>query len=182
LSGAFFDAMTTKPAAPETMMFADDGSVPNNPHLPFVLYRDAIDLAGTPDPEDVIERLFRDNGWGDMWRNGIYPYMHYHSMIHEVMGIARGRARVMFGGAQGRELDLMQGDVVVLPAGTGHQSLWVSPDLVVIGAYPASGRYDLCRGSKGEYARAIESIPHVPLPNSDPAYGENGPLLRLWRA
>ena len=167
--------------APEAVKFTDDGSVPNNPTLPFVLYRSAIDLTGTPNPEDVIERVFRANGWRDIWRNGIYEYMHYHSMIHEAMGIARGRAKVLFGGAQGREVDLFQGDVVVLPAGTGHQGLWVSPDLVVIGAYPASGRYDLCRGSKVEYSKALETIPLVPLPESDPAYGAEGPLLRLWR-
>jgi uncharacterized protein YjlB len=172
---------TIKPSAPEALMFADDGSVPNNARLPFVIYRSAIDMTGTPNPEEVVERVFRDNGWGEIWRNGIYEYMHYHSMIHEVMGIARGRAKVMFGGAKGRELDLTQGDVVVLPAGTGHQGLWVSPDLMVIGAYPGTGRYDLCRGSKVEYGRAIETIPRVPLPKTDPVYGQDGPLLRLWR-
>jgi uncharacterized protein YjlB len=174
--------LAIKPSALEALMFAGDGSVPNNPDLPFLLYRSAIDLTGTPDPEAVIENVFGENGWGDMWRNGVYEYMHYHSMIHEVMGIARGRAKVIFGGMQGREFDLVQGDVVVLPAGTGHQGLWVSPDLVVIGAYPGSGRYDLCRGSKVEYAKAIETIPLVPLPKTDPAYGQDGPLLRLWRA
>jgi len=97
------------------------------------------------------------------------------------MGIARGRARVLFGGAQGREIELAQGDVAVLPAGTGHQGLWVSPDLMVIGAYPATGRYDLCRGSKIENAKAKETIPRVPAPKTDPAYGQKGPLLRLWR-
>ena len=172
---------TLKPRTPETLMFTDDGSVPNNARLPFVLYRSAINLAGSPDPEEVIERVFTENRWGDMWRNGIYPYMHYHSMIHEVMGIARGRAKVMFGGAQGREIDLTQGDVVVLPAGTGHQCLWMSPELLVIGAYPDTGRYDLCRGGKIEYAKAKETIPRVPLPKTDPAYGLEGPLLRLWR-
>lgn len=173
--------MTSRPPVHETVFFAADGSVPNNPRLPFVLYRGAIDLSGTPNPEAVIEKRFRENGWGDLWRNGIYEYLHYHSMIHEAMGVARGRARVMFGGAQGREFEIAQGDVVVLPAGTGHQGLWTSPDLVVIGAYPPTGRYDLCRGSKAEYARAIESIPQVPLPHSDPAFGADGPLLRLWR-
>ena len=172
---------TVKPTEPETLLFADDGSIPNNARLPVVTYRHAIDLSGTPNPEHVIERVFRDNGWGDFWRNGIYPYTHYHSMIHEVMGIARGRARIMFGGLQGREIDLALGDVVVLPAGTGHQGVWVSPDLVVIGGYPGNGRYDLCRGSKAEYARAVETIPHVPVPKTDPAYGEHGPLLTLWQ-
>jgi uncharacterized protein YjlB len=172
----------TKQTEPKTFMFASDGSVPNNPHLPLLLYRSAIDLTGTPDPEAVIEKVFKENGWGDLWRNGIFPYVHYHSMIHEGMGIARGRAKVRFGGNKGQELDLMQGDVVVLPAGTGHQGLWASPDLMVIGTYPKVGRYDLCRGSKGEHDKAVESIPKVPLPDADPVFGPQGPLLRLWAA
>ena len=171
----------TKTTEPMALMFADDGSIPNNPWLPFLVYRGAIDLSGTPDPEDVIEMTFARNGWGDMWRNGIDPYVHYHSMIHEALGIARGRAKVRFGGAQGRELDLAAGDVVVLPAGTGHQCLWAAPELVVIGAYPKNGKYDLCRGSKAERAKALKSIPKVPLPEDDPVHGEDGPLLALWR-
>ena len=166
---------------PQTLLFSDDGAIPNNPRLPFLLYRNGINLSGTANPEDVVERAFARQGWGDMWRNGIYPYVHYHSMIHEVLGIARGRARVRFGGAQGEEIDLGPGDVVVLPAGTGHQGLWAAPELMVIGAYPKTGKYDLCRGSKAEHAKAIEAIPHVPLPGTDPIYGADGPLTSLWR-
>jgi uncharacterized protein YjlB len=173
---------STKQPEPLTLMFADDGSVPNNATLPFVLYRGVIDLIGTPNPEDAIERVFRGNLWGDMWRNGIYPYVHYHSMIHEGMGVARGRAKVRFGGGQGQEIELEKGDVVVLPAGTGHQCLWASPELVVIGAYPPGGRLDLCRGSKADHARALHSIPRVPLPASDPIFGRGGPLVALWQA
>ena len=98
------------------------------------------------------------------------------------MGVARGRAKVRFGGENGQELDIGPGDVAVLPAGTGHQCLWASPDLMVIGAYPKSGRYDLCRGSKAEHAKALATIPQVPMPNTDPVFGEDGPLLTLWRA
>jgi uncharacterized protein YjlB len=165
---------------PLTFQFADDGSVPNNPTLPFVIYSRAIDLSGSSDPEGLIETTFRRHGWGDSWRNGIFPYVHYHSMIHEGLAVARGRAKVRFGGNQGKELDLGPGDVAILPAGTGHQGLWVSPDLVVIGAYPKSGKYNLCRGSKSEHAKALTTIPKVPLPETDPVYGKDGPLLRLW--
>jgi uncharacterized protein YjlB len=171
----------TKFAEPLAFSFADDGSIPNNPTLPFLVYRGAIDLSGTPDPERVIEKTFARHGWGDMWRNGIYPYVHYHSMIHEALGIARGRAKVRFGGAQGETLELAGGDVVVLPAGTGHQGMWVAPELVVIGAYPRTGKYDLCRGSKAEHAKALVTIPKVPLPETDPVHGKDGPLMRLWR-
>jgi uncharacterized protein YjlB len=79
-------------------MFRDDGTIPNNPHLPFLVYRGAINLEDQQSPERAIESAFGANGWGDMWRNGIFPYVHYHSMIHEGMGIARGRAKVRFGG------------------------------------------------------------------------------------
>ena len=172
---------SAKPIEPLAFMFHDDGVVPNNPHLPLLHYRGAIDVSGTPDPEQVVEALFKKNGWGDMWRNGIFPYVHYHSMIHEGMGIARGRAKVRFGGNKGQEVELGQGDVCVLPAGTGHQCLWASPDLMVIGTYPRAGKYDLCRGSKAEHAKALETIPLVPLPESDPVFGKQGPLMRLWQ-
>jgi uncharacterized protein YjlB len=170
----------TKSAEPLTLMFSDDGSIPNNPQLPMLIYRNVVDLSGTPDPEEVIEKAFACNGWGNMWRNGIFPYVHYHSMIHEALGIARGRARVQFGGSQGQEVDIAAGDVVVLPAGTGHQCLWASPELVVIGAYPKSGKYDLCRGSKADHAKALTTIPEVPLPDTDPLHGKDGPLTALW--
>ena len=66
-------------------------------------------------------------------------------------------------------------------SGTGHQRVWASPDLLVVGAYPPNGRYDLCRGSKAEHAKAVLAIPHVPLPETDPVFGKTGPLIELWR-
>ena len=32
-------------------------------------------------------------GWGDAWRDGVYDYLHFHSRIHEVMGVCRGHGR-----------------------------------------------------------------------------------------
>jgi uncharacterized protein YjlB len=168
-------------APPITHIFADDGRIPNNV-LPLVLYRGGIDLSGSPDPERLIEKTFTANGWGGLWRNGIYPYVHYHSMIHEAMGIARGHAKVRFGGDDGETIEVAAGDVVVLPAGTGHQRLTQSRDLVVIGAYPPNGKYNLCRGTKAEHASALASIPSVPHPDTDPVFGADGPLIALWRA
>ena len=89
---------------------------------------------------------------------------------------------LVIGGGKDQEIDLVQGDVVVLPAGTGHQSLWTSPDLVVIGAYPKSGRYDLCRATKVDHDRALGAIANVPLTDTDPVFGMSGPLLRLWQS
>lgn len=173
--------MATARAKPLRFLFKDDGSVPNNPTLPVLVYRNAVDLKGSIRPEQVVEQSFVAHGWGhNMWRNGIYPYVHYHSMIHEALAIARGRVRLRIGGDRGEELDLATGDVVVLPAGTGHQSLWDGPDLSVVGAYPPQGTYNLCRGSKAEHAKALQTIPLVPLPETDPVHGKEGPLLKLW--
>jgi uncharacterized protein YjlB len=133
-------------------------------------------------PRPRIEQMFAQNGWGHgLWRNGIYPFTHYHSQIHEVLGIAAGQARVRFGGKNGEELEVQPGDVAVLPAGTGHQRIAATADLLVIGAYPPDGHYDLCRGTRAEHTRARETIPRVPLPQNDPVFGTDGPLMKLWR-
>ncbi len=170
-----------KRSTPATFHFADDGSIPNNAALPLVVYRSGIDLSGSPDPERLIEQTFAHNGWGHMWRNGIFAYPHYHSMIHEAMGIARGRAKVRFGGKKGKEIDVGVGDVMILPAGTGHELITQTQELVVIGAYPPTGKYNLCRGSKAEHAKALASIPKVPAPATDPVFGAKGPLVTLWQ-
>ena len=168
---------------PLTFVFEDDGSVPNNPALPALVYKGAIDVAGGRNPESAIEKQFAANGWGHgQWRDGIYPFVHYHSMIHEVLGMASGHARVRLGGNGGEVFELAEGDVVVLPAGTGHQKLSGSDDFVVIGAYPPDGTYNLCRGDNpAERTKALTNIPKVPLPSSDPVLGKDGPLPRLWR-
>jgi uncharacterized protein YjlB len=163
---------------PATFFFADDGAVPNN-RLPFLVYKAAFDGR---DLTSAIEKTFRRNDWSHgLWHDGIYPFVHYHSQIHEVLGIAAGKARVRFGGSRGEELEVEAGDVAVLPAGTGHQRLSSSPDLLVIGAYPPDGHYDLCRGTSAEYARALTTIQRVPLPGTDPLFGADGPLVKLWR-
>lgn len=160
--------------------FKDDGVIPNNARWPLVLYRGAVSLPGRLDPAAVMEDLFDQNGWGDSWRNGIYDYVHYHSRIHEVLGIAKGSAKVRFGGNKGKTVKLKAGDVAILPAGTGHQCLAASSDFLVVGAYPPSGTYDECTKSE-EHARALKTIPKVRRPRKDPVYGSKGPLLNAWK-
>ena len=164
-------------------MFTDDGAVPNNPALPMLVYKGALDLKGSSDPEADIEKLFNANGWGHgRWRDGIFPFTHYHSMIHEVLGIARGTARVRLGGDNGEILEVEPGDVAVLPAGTGHQRLSEGDGLVVIGGYPPEGTYNLCRGDKpSDRVAALKTISQVPAPQTDPVQGKDGALTALWR-
>ena len=166
---------------PEAFRFKDDGVIPNNPALPMLLYPRVIGLAAFADPAAAFEELFRTHGWGESWRNGIYDYVHYHARIHEVLGVARGQARVRFGGERGEEIEIAAGDVAVLPAGTGHDCLVASGDFLVVGAYPPDGTYDECRGSAEEHAQALKTIPQVALPHKDPVFGATGPLRRFWQ-
>jgi uncharacterized protein YjlB len=163
---------------PLTFVFQDDGLVPSNP-LPFLVYKRAV-AVDNAHPEKTIERLFGANGWGDMWRNGVYDYLHYHSTVHEALGIARGHARVRFGGDRGKEFEIAAGDVAILPAGTGHQCLSASPDFSVVGAYPPGAKMQVTLPTPENRRQALKTIPAVKLPKTDPVLGGNGPLVRLW--
>ena len=164
---------------PLTFIFENDGLVPNNP-MPLLLYKQAIDV-DNDHPEKTIEGLFGANGWGDMWRDGVYDYLHYHATVHEVLGIARGHARVRFGGDRGKEFEISAGDVAILPAGTGHQCLSASHDFSVVGAYPPGAKMHVTLPAPENHHKALETIPKVKPPNSDPVMGENGPLVRWWK-
>jgi uncharacterized protein YjlB len=160
---------------PETFRFADDGVIPNST-LPLLLYRAAL-----PGDPAAIERTFRANRWSGGWRNGIFPFHHFHSNAHEVLGIASGRATVLFGGPNGSALAVAAGDVVVIPAGVGHCRQAASAHLLVVGAYPDGANYNTCRGEQEVADEVRRAIAAVKLPRCDPVAGAEGPLLRLWR-
>ena len=171
-------SVVTEDLEPLTFVFKDDGLVPNNP-MPFLVYKQAIDVANDH-PEKTIEDLFGANGWGDMWRNGIFDYLHYHATVHEALGVARGNARVQFGGERGKEIDVAAGDVAILPAGTGHRCLSASSDFSVVGAYPPGPKMQITRPTPENHRKALKTIPQVKLPKTDPVRGETGPLVRFW--
>lgn len=157
--------------------FEDDGSIPNS-RLPLLLYRSAIAPASAS-PE-AMEALFEGNGWSPQWRSTVFTYHHYHSTAHEVLGIASGSARIMFGGPKGREFDVGAGDVVVIPAGVGHRRLSSSGGFLVVGGYPPGQSWDLLTGATGERPRADENIARVPLPSTDPVGGDVGGVISAW--
>lgn len=141
---------------PEIHHFSDDGRFPNST-LPLLVYRAVL----PPDPA-AMERAFAANGWTNSWRNGIFDYHHFHSITHEVLGIAAGEAQVVFGGPLGEEATVRAGDVLV------------------IGAYPGGSECDVLNGNPAEYAGAVRAIAALPVPDSDPVSGRGGPLPRLW--
>lgn len=170
------------PRKPHTRRFGSDGKTPNNRRLPLVVFKRAVAFRDF-DPAAVFEALFAANGWTDSWRDGMYGHEHFHSATHEVLGIARGTVRARFGGPSGDDVDLAAGDVVVLPAGTGHKRIRCSRDLLIVGAYPQNaGDYDEPRAGRKAHDAALPKIKKAALPRTDPVYGKSGPLLRAWMA
>lgn len=161
----------------EAHTLADAGGIPNS-DLPVLIYRGAL---GNDAGAGQYEQLFAAHGWLGAWRDGIYPFHHFHSTAHEVLGIASGLANVVLGGPDGSRFELEAGDVVVLPAGTGHCNAGSSDDLLVIGAYPDGMRWDLRRGDPAERDEVLANIGRVPLPRADPVTGDDGPLIDRWR-
>ena len=160
-----------------SVMIADDGTFPGNPSFPMLIYKAALDVSSYG-PEGV-ERTFAANGWGSMWRNGVYSFHHYHSTAHEALGVYAGSARVQLGGSNGLVLEIEAGDVLVLPAGTAHK-LVSSNGLALVGSYPPGPSWDLLRGEQGDRPAADRNIADVKAPAADPVYGTEGPLTRLW--
>ncbi|WP_226658726.1 cupin domain-containing protein [Guptibacillus hwajinpoensis] len=158
----------------KTLYFDDDGKIPNNVFYPLTLYR------GVLKNQDAMD-LFKKNNWTNAWENGVFPYHHYHSNTHEVLGIAKGEASITFGGEKGETIHVKEGDVVVIPAGVGHKREQASSEFLVVGAYPNGRQHDLKTGKRDERPTVLENIQHVPIPETDPVYGVDGPLIQSWK-
>lgn len=170
--------MTTNPEI-EARLFPDDGRTPNNLSLPLVVIRKSA-AASCDDPAAWFEKTFVSNGWSGTWRWTIYPYQHFHSINHEVLGIFRGSAILLLGGENGAEFQVRVGDVLVLPAGTGHMRLDSSDDFQVVGGYPGGKEPDIILPGYHLIA-ARERIAEVRFPRRDPVHGEGGPLFDHWK-
>ena len=168
--------MSVNSVEPATFLFEDDDSIPNNPKLPLLFYAGVFDDV-TP---ELIEETFHANQWGNNWRASVFPFPHYHTEAHEALGCFIGSATIRLGGAKGIEQKVQPGDVVIIPAGVGHESLESTSNFTMVGAYPPGQDPDLQRGESSERPWALKSIAKVPLPITDPIYGKDGPLMKVW--
>jgi len=159
----------------KTFMFRDDGEIPNNPELPVIVYEQIF----KDNPED-IESTFNRHEWTGSWSGGVYDYHHYHSNTHEVLGVKNGEATILVGGEEGERLQVKMGDVIVLPVGTGHKKIESSDDFQVVGAYPNGTNPNLRRRDIKSRTQDLAEIKNVPIPNTDPVFGDTGPLLDKW--
>ena len=159
-------------------LLAPDGAIPNHPRWPLLVYPGAVAIAGA-DPASLFEDLFTRNRWPAAWRNGVHPFHHYHSDGHEALGVYAGEVTVLFGGEHGITLTARPGDVIVLPAGTGHKKLASKGSLGVVGAYPQGASPGT--SMKAFSGKTLASIDAAPLPAADPVYGARGPLFEHWK-
>ncbi|HLB15512.1 MAG TPA: cupin domain-containing protein [Burkholderiales bacterium] len=161
-------------------LLAAGGAVPNHPHWPLLVYPGAVAIAG-PDPAVAFEERFERNRWPAAWRDGVFPFHHFHRNAHEALGVYSGEVTVQFGGDDGVVVTARPGDVIVLPAGTGHKKLSSRGALGIVGAYPAGQHPDTSTPLLSNARRSAEAVARVPLPESDPVYGAAGPLFTHWK-
>jgi len=163
-------------AAPELLWLNKNGWMPNNTSLPVLLYRGI--LRSERDLTESLERLVRRHGWTPEWRNGVYPFHHYHSTAHEVLAFSRGEAKLILGGELpgGREITVRAGDIALLPCGTGHCRVSSTPDFLVSGAYSLGQQWDLLRAAPDP--AAVERMRRLQFPDSDPLGGK---LELVWK-
>ena len=161
--------------------FTDDGTFPNNGLLPLLIYQRAFPSREGCDT-GIIRDLLETNSWKDAWVDGIYDYHHYHSTAHEALIVLQGSARVQFGGSGGVTFAVEKGDVIIIPAGVAHKRIDEADGFSCMGAYPQGQDYDMNYGKPGERPKADQNIGKVALPENDPLYGSDGPLVKNWFA
>ena len=188
-------------ASTEHFHIPEAGESPNNGTLPLILYKAAVQF-GDKEPEAVIEEIFWGNKWADGFRDGTFPFHHYHSAAHEVVGVARGTATLQFGGPTGPVVEVAADDACVIPAGVVHRRIDDAPGFSVVGAYPHHQVPDCCVLSQadaeiaevhpdaadlvvkfigeGQLAAVKTSIAATVLPVTDPNSGTGGPIGELW--
>lgn len=176
--------------------FEDDGEVPNSKY-PVLVYEGVLDFAdlSQEQAEQAVHQLVADNGWYRDWTYFVYPSLHYHSTAHEGLIVFTGQAIIQIGGKNGRMFTVKKGDVVILPAGVGHERILTSQTdderqkeieaCVVFGMYPKGQKWDFISENPdvedgglplhdpAVRAAAIERIAQVPALAKGPIHGES---------
>ena len=162
----------------ETFHFKPDGGIPNHA-LPLVVCRGALAPAlRTP---AACQALFAENDWGANWVNGVLDCWHFHVTGHETLGCVAGEADIAFGGDSGIRTTFRAGDVVVIPAGVGHNRVSEPRGgFTVIGGYPPGQDGMITRAGEMPVEEAQRLTAKLELPHGDPVSGPEGPLFAAW--
>ena len=161
-----------------------------NSSLPVLIYRCVLP---SPTTEESTTTLLTSHNWRKDGTWGHIDYRHFHPNVHECYGVVSGHSRLLLGQGQGDtdgglEIEVKTGDVIILPAGTAHVCLQSSTskdtdgEYRYIGVYPENGphwRSEMGRRPLEETKLDVE-VSEVKLPEQDPVYGSDGPLMKLW--
>ena len=166
-------------AKPQAHLFKDDGVIPNSKY-PLLHYQKVFTERSSAGAS-WLEQHFAKNNWTNSWRNGVYPFHHYHSTSHEVLGVYSGSALLFLGGEKGAKVKVEAGDIIVIPAGVGHKNLGSSNNFGVVGAYPDGRSWDIMKGQPDDRPKADERIAALPVPDFDPFLGKQDGLIKLLK-
>ncbi|KAK9791345.1 hypothetical protein WJX73_002544 [Symbiochloris irregularis] len=118
----------------------------------------------------------------------MFPFSHFHSNVHEALGIFRGSALLQFGGDADAAVqeDVSAGDLIVIPAGVAHKQVEAKGNFMMVGAYPKGApSWDCFKGEGGEqeWQQAMASIKRTRMPDQDPVFGSDpkAPLFEHWQ-
>ncbi|KAI3320724.1 RmlC-like cupin domain-containing protein [Xylariaceae sp. AK1471] len=169
------------------------GLIPNTSiqKKPLLIYKSAFPNTNATTASGIESHLAKVGVVTPQWRYTMYSTSHFHSTSHEVLVVAKGKAKLCFGHEEneGRAEEVVErGDVVVVPAGVAHRLL---EDLgqgdedmeggggfEMVGAYPAGCTWDMCYGREGEgEEEKVEGIKALGWFERDPLYGDEGPVL-----
>jgi uncharacterized protein YjlB len=156
----------------------DNGQFPNS-FLPALLYKGILDISGLFPAHHIIHQ-FKENGWANAWKSGIFTYHHYHSTTHEVVGVYKGKTTLLLGGEKGHRVEIACGDMLIIPAGVAHKNLGIETNVKCVGAYPDGHAYDMNYGRTGERPETDVNIAGVSLPLSDPLKGMTAGVVETW--
>ncbi|RVX67749.1 hypothetical protein B0A52_07872 [Exophiala mesophila] len=169
---------------PEVYHLTPNRGAPNS-DKPVLIYRDCLPL---PISEEKTTEFLESHAWVKKGTWGHIDVRHFHPNTHECYGVFQGESTILVGCGgvdpddQGTKIDVSVGDVIVLPAGTGHCNLQSTKDYRYIGVYPDGAppwRSELGK-EPIDLAEMRKETGSVLLPAEDPVNGANGPLLSLW--
>lgn len=163
--------------------FSRDGALPNSV-LPAVIFKKAVSFGSFAEreSEQELKSLADKNEWWLDWTDKVYSWTHYHSTAHEALVVFRGEATLKLGGENiGSDYQVKSGDVVLIPAGLGHQAVSYTGDFTVFGLYPKDQKWDLRRPWKRNFNGSVDRIKKVSLPVADLLFGKYGPLMDYWK-
>ena len=105
-----------------------------------------------------------------------FPLPHFHDTSHEVLCVAAASGASLRR-HEGKTVEVSAGDSVVIPVGG---ALYKGSGRRFRGRSLNPGEENTMRTGSERRPEVLENIRNAALPESDPLFGEEGPLLQLW--